>query len=132
MTDEHREAGERQPPPSQQEILWDWFLTEIKDVAALLEEARGSLAECREAFGELSRDARQQIDTLNRESVAAHRDLRQVVNDVKASQAKQRPMDIQAVVRQSARHTAALVVIASAAGGVVGGIAVALLLPLIQ
>lgn len=75
-------------PPTKEEILFEWFLGDSKEIVADLKTAVAEAAAVRDGIGKAKGELDATVQATTRELVTAHRELAQVVRDAKAAQAE--------------------------------------------
>lgn len=127
--------GGRMPPPSKQDVIWDWFLGEARELFDEI-KAQGELSrENREALEALIPKLREQLGEIREESIQAQRDIQNAIKAAESVLAKASRTGADAIETQLRQATTRLVLATAAAGAfgaVIGGLVVALLFPLLR
>lgn len=89
-------------PPSKEEVLFEWFLGDSKEILADLKLAVADAAGVRDGISQAKVDLDVTVQTATRELVTAHRELAQTIRDARAANA-----DAAQVVAASAQRAAA-------------------------
>ncbi|KVX69126.1 hypothetical protein WT34_24440 [Burkholderia stagnalis] len=75
-------------PPTKEEILFEWFLGDSKEIVADLKAAVAQAADVRDGISKAKGELDATVQAATRELVTAHRELAQVVDKAKAAQAE--------------------------------------------
>lgn len=75
-------------PPTKEEILFEWFLGDSKEIVADLKTAVAQAAAVRDSIGAARGELDTSVQAATRELVTAHRELAQTVREAKAAQAE--------------------------------------------
>lgn len=127
--------GGRMPPPTKQDVIWEWFLGEARELFEDIKAAGELSRENREALEALLPKLREQLGEIRDESIQAQRDIQRAVKtaeDTLARASRAGVSDIDARLRQGTTRIAVTAAIAGGAGAAIGGLIVAIAVPLIR
>lgn len=89
-------------PPTKEEVLFEWFLGDSKEILADLKSAIADATGVRDGISQAKADLDVTVQTATRELVTAHRELTQAIRDARAAS-----IDAAHVVTASAKQAAA-------------------------
>jgi len=93
---------EMERPPTKEEVLFEWFLGDSKEILADLKSAIADATSVRDGIGVAKAELDETVQAATRELVAAHRELIQAIRDAKGSNA-----ELAQVVAASGKRAAA-------------------------
>ncbi|MEX3557556.1 MAG: plasmid stabilization protein StbC [Burkholderia sp.] len=73
-------------PPTKEEVIFEWFLGDSKEIVAELKTAIADAANVRDGIGKAKGELDATVQAATRELVTAHRELAQVIREAKATQ----------------------------------------------
>lgn len=121
-------------PPTREEVMFDWFLGEAKDVADSLKETAQQIVGAREDLGSAKAGLSATAEKITRELVDAHRELTKVVDQARAEQNRAAATVQSTVARAIAsnqRRTVAIATGCAVAGAFIGALAASVIVPLL-
>ncbi|SAL06395.1 hypothetical protein AWB78_08047 [Caballeronia calidae] len=89
-------------PPTKEEVLFEWFLGDSKEILADLRSAIADATNVRDGMSQAKIELDATVRTATRELITAHRELTQAIRDARAANA-----DAAQVVAASGKRAAA-------------------------
>ncbi|SAL78635.1 hypothetical protein AWB67_05303 [Caballeronia terrestris] len=74
-----------EPPPTKEEVLFEWFLGDSKEIVADLKSALADATSVREGIIKAKGELDATVQAATRELITAHRELTQAIRDAKAA-----------------------------------------------
>jgi hypothetical protein len=105
-------------PPSKEEVIFEWFLGDSKEIVAELKTTLAEAATVRDAIVTGKSELAATVDAATRELVTAHRELAKAISDAKADHGKAGGTLTASVHRALADGARRLVVVATICAGV--------------
>lgn len=113
-------------PPTKEELMFDWFLGEAKEISQSLEKSQAESIATAERLESAKADLSKTLNGATHELVAAHHELRRHMAEVQAEQGKLIAA-IPSAVRKAAtvgqRHMTVIATLCAGIGGFVGAAA---------
>lgn len=113
-------------PPTKEEILFDWFLQDSKEIVSDLKDTVAKAKEVRESIEQTGSHLAAQSERHATELIQAHRELMRAIKDVDATHKRLLAESFRsgkAIVEAYNRKLTAWIVIAAFAAGLVGAAA---------
>jgi hypothetical protein len=74
-----------EPPPTKEEVLFEWFLGDSKEIVADLKSALADATSVREGISKAKGELDATVQAATCELITAHRELTQAIRDAKAA-----------------------------------------------